>query len=221
MIELSALQKFAIWFLPVLFAITVHEAAHGWIAMLRGDLTAYRSGRVTLNPIKHIDWIGTVIVPGILLITSSGFIFGWAKPVPVNTALLRSPRWDSALVALAGPLSNFIMAFIWAGIALLGAKWMGPEPMLYGNGMWLYAMGRAGIIINLFLMILNLIPIPPLDGSRIVASLLPLPFRFHYLKMERYGFIILIGLLISGGLAYLIDPLFESFFSIFKQMLKV
>ena len=220
MIELSALQEFAIWFLPVLFAITVHEAAHGWIAMLLGDLTAYRSGRVTLNPIKHIDWIGTVVVPGILLITSSGFIFGWAKPVPVNTSLLRSPRWDSALVALAGPLSNFIMAFFWAGIGLLGSKWMGPEPKLYGNGMWLYTMGHAGIIINLFLMILNLIPIPPLDGSRIVASLLPIPLRFHYLNIERYGFIILITLLISGGLEYLIDPLYETLFSIFNQIIK-
>jgi len=192
--KLNAIQNFAIWVLPVLFAITVHEAAHGWIALKFGDKTAKMLGRLTLNPFKHIDMLGTVIVP-IATFMLSGFVFGWAKPVPVTWQNLRNPKRDMIFVALAGPGANILMALFWALIAKLGvALYSGmPTPALA-----LVYMGRAGILINLVLMVLNLIPIPPLDGSRVVSGLIPNRWSYHYNKLEPYGFFILLGLIFTG-----------------------
>jgi len=202
MTELSAAQNFAVSVLPVLFAITVHEVAHGWVAKQLGDPTAFQQGRLTLNPIKHIDPVGTLLVPGILLLMGR-FIFGWAKPVPVNTRNLRNPKRDMILVAFAGPFSNLIMALMWAAVMKIGYElvgdfaWVG-VPLIYMAGM--------GIFINLLLCVLNLLPIPPLDGGRILAGLLPANIAVKYESIERYGLFIMIGLLISGILAAIILP---------------
>ncbi len=205
---LSTLQKIAIWGLPVLFAITVHEVAHGWMASKLGDKTAFIMGRLTLNPLKHIDPIGTILVPGILLLLG-GIVFGWAKPVPVTYANLNKPKRDMAIVAAAGPISNLIMAIIWALIAKLGV-------VLYHLGLsWALAivlMGQAGIIINLLLMTINLIPIPPLDGSRIVSGFLPNKASLVYNRLEPYGFFILLFLLITGILGLIISPIISLLF---------
>lgn len=189
-------QKIAIWALPVLLAITFHEVAHGWTARALGDHTAERAGRLSLNPLKHIDPIGTILVPGILLVLG-GFLFGWAKPVPVVMGNLRNPRRDMALVALAGPLSNLAMAIAWGLLIKLVL------PHIDGGGIWLGItyMARAGITINIVLMVLNLIPIPPLDGSRIVSGFLPANAARQYNRLEPYGLIILLLLMVTGVLA--------------------
>ena len=194
--SLTIAQKIAIWALPVLLAITFHEVAHGWTARALGDHTAERMGRLSLNPLKHVDPIGTVLVPGILLLLG-GFLFGWAKPVPVVMGNLRNPRRDMAIVAVAGPLSNFAMAIAWGLLLKLALPHMG------GSGMWLGVnyMARAGIFINIVLMVLNLIPIPPLDGSRIVPGLLPANAARQYNRIEPYGLIILLLLMATGMLA--------------------
>lgn len=201
--HLSTAQIFAVWVLPVLFAITVHEVAHGWLASKLGDKTALIMGRVTLNPLKHIDPLGTIIIPAVLLLLG-GFIFGWAKPVPVNWNNLNKPRRDMALVALAGPVSNLLMALIWAAIAKLGLV------LLESYGLqWAAAiryMGEAGILINLMLMYLNIIPIPPLDGSRVVSSLLPPRMAAKYDRIEPFGFFILLFLLAVGLFKYILIP---------------
>ena len=200
--DLNQLQRISIWILPVIFAITVHEVAHGWVAKRLGDPTAQRLGRLTLNPIKHIDPIGTLLVPGVLLMLG-GFIFGWAKPVPVTYENLRNPKRDMALVAIAGPGVNFLMAIMWAGVAKLGtvmpesAQWFG-TPMMY--------MGVAGIMINLVLMVLNLLPLPPLDGGRVAASLLPGPWAWQLNRLEPYGCFILLALMVTGVLGQLLAP---------------
>jgi len=200
--QLSIIQLFAVWVLPVLFAITVHEVAHGWVASKLGDKTALMMGRLTLNPIKHIDLIGTIIVPAILLFLG-GFILGWAKPVPVTWSNLNKPKRDMALVALAGPLANILMALFWGLMTKLGV-------VLVQNGMGygvaLALMGQAGILINLVLMVLNLIPIPPLDGSRIVSSLIPPRWDAIYSRIEPFGFFILLFLLVLGFLKYILAP---------------
>ena len=213
--NLTLIQRIIIWILPVVFAITVHEVAHGWIAKKYGDNTADSQGRLTLNPIKHIDLVGTIIIPGLLLITGTGFIFGWAKPVPVDARNFKNPRADMAMVALAGPISNLLMAIFWALIARIGVTiGMAAEeislPLVYS--------GVAGISINLVLAMVNLLPIPPLDGSRVLSWALPNYWAWQYNKLERYGFIILIILLstniLSSILAY---PLFfaqQLFFAI-------
>jgi Zn-dependent protease len=200
--QLSTIQIFAIWVLPVLFGITVHEVAHGWVASKLGDKTALLMGRLTLNPLKHIDLIGTVIVPALLLLLG-GFIFGWAKPVPVNWRNLNRPRLDVALVALAGPVSNLLMALFWAVVGKLGA--IGLEHQLPGALAFRY-MGDAGIWINLILMFLNILPIPPLDGSRVLSALLPSRMANGFARLEPYGFFILIGLIAFGGLQYILLP---------------
>ncbi len=199
--ELSTLQLVIIWVLPVLFAITVHETAHGWVAFKRGDSTAYQLGRITLNPIKHIDMIGTVILPTLMLIISN-FVFGWAKPVPVNFSQLKNPRRDMALVALAGPGSNLLMAIFWAIVVQIGWLTLESFPLT----IFLIYMGSAGIFINAILMILNLLPILPLDGGRILYSLLPSRFATHYAKLEPFGLVILLILLMTGGLGYVLLP---------------
>ena len=197
--ELTTIQRIVVWVLPVIFAITVHEVAHGWVAKKKGDNTAFMLGRLTLNPIKHIDIVETIIVPGLLLITGTGMIFGWAKPVPVNTRNFKNMKKDMALVAVAGPVSNLIMAIAWALIARLGIILDSEAvslPLIY--------TGIAGISINLVLALLNLIPIPPLDGSRIITAFLPNKIAWQYNQLERYGFFFLIALVYTGGLSYIL-----------------
>lgn len=213
--QLTTIQQIAVWVLPVLFAITVHEVAHGWVAYKFGDRTAYQLGRLTLNPIKHIDPIGTIAVPLILLLTKTGFIFGWAKPVPVISRNLKNPKRAMAYIAAAGPLSNLIMALGWAAVMKLGV-------LLYNNqiavGEALFYMGDAGIIVNLILGILNIIPIPPLDGSRVVSSFLPARADMLYSRLEPFGFFILIGLLLIGAFQYLIWPPFVFCYQLIKNL---
>jgi Zn-dependent protease len=168
--DFNSVQLFAVWVLPVLFAITLHEAAHGWMARRLGDPTAEMLGRLTLNPLKHIDPVGTILVPGILLLLGSGVLFGWAKPVPVTMENLRNPRRDMAWVAAAGPLANLLMAVLWAFIIHVGLWTIEMSP---GVARPLVFMGVAGVFINTILMVLNLVPIPPLDGGRVAMSLLP------------------------------------------------
>ncbi|MGE0081969.1 MAG: site-2 protease family protein [Thiohalomonadaceae bacterium] len=199
---LNAVQLFAVAAIPVLFAITVHEVAHGWMARRFGDPTALMLGRLTLNPLKHIDPVGTVLVPALLLF-AGGFIFGWAKPVPVTQENLRHPERDMAWVAAAGPISNLIMALLW-GLMIKLVLTVGDlfpafvEPLLL--------MGQYGIVINLVLMVLNLLPIPPLDGSRVVAAFLPGPLAWRYNRFETFGLLIVAVLLFSGILGNIIGP---------------
>lgn len=212
--EFNLIQKIIIWAIPVIFAITVHEVAHGWVALQFGDRTAQMMGRLTLNPIKHIDPLGTIIIPGVLLMTG-GFMFGWAKPVPVTYQNLRKPKSDMAWVALAGPMANLIMAVIWAIVAKMGLVAyssgiaMG-EPMIY--------MGVAGIMINTMLMTLNLLPLPPLDGGRILVSLLPGPLAWQVGRIEPYGFFILVGLLYFGILSMVLWPLIYAFINLLAMV---
>lgn len=203
--ELSPIQYFTISIIPVLLAITVHEAAHGYAAKHFGDKTAYFLGRITLNPIKHIDPVGTVVIPGMLLLLSAPFLFGWAKPVPVNFSNLNNPKKDMMWVALAGPASNLAMAIIWA-IVLGLFKSSGASYALFIIG-----MAQVGIMINLVLMLLNLLPIPPLDGGRMAVSLLPSPWSYKLASIERYGMFILIFLIVSGLLSAILLPLLRFF----------
>jgi Zn-dependent protease len=197
--ELDFMQKLAVWTLPVIFAITVHEVAHGWVALQFGDKTAKRLGRLTLNPLKHVDPIGTVVVPIVLLLLG-GFVFGWAKAVPINPNHFKRPRHDMAWVAIAGPISNIMMAIIWAMIAKLGYM----IGLSSGAGQFLVYSGMAGIAINLILAILNMLPIPPLDGSRVLAAFLPKKLYYYYMRMEPYGFFLIIGLMLLGVLGSLL-----------------
>lgn len=210
MIELTLIQKIAVFALPVIFAITLHEAAHGYVARFFGDMTAAMQGRITVNPLKHIDPVGTILVPLVILLTSKllgggAILFGWAKPVPVNFAQLRRPKQDMLWVAAAGPGMNFVMAVFWALMIQLGHA--------LGNSfsMPLMLMGAAGVFINVILMALNLIPLPPLDGGRIAVSLLPLKQAIRFSKIEPYGFFILLGLMFSGILGMLMWPLITLF----------
>ncbi|MCU7859963.1 MAG: site-2 protease family protein, partial [Candidatus Thiodiazotropha sp. (ex Lucinoma kastoroae)] len=199
---LDLIQKLSIFILPMVFAITVHEAAHGWMAKRLGDNTAETLGRVTLNPIKHIDLVGTILVPiGVYLMT--GFMFGWAKPVPVNWNNLHHPKRDMGLVALAGPAANLMMALIWAILIYVGAIIMESFDWL---GLPLLLMGVAGVLINTVLMALNLMPIPPLDGGRVVYSLLPPKQAQAYSRLEAYGLFIVVILLATGLLGVILWP---------------
>jgi Zn-dependent protease len=203
--KLSLVQQISVASLPLLFAITLHEVAHGWVAKQLGDDTAQKLGRLSINPLRHIDPVGTLLVPGILLVTGyltggSGFIFGWAKPVPVDWTKLGNPKRDMALVAVAGPLANLLMAILWALVAKIGILLQSPfasEPMLF--------MGGIGISINLILMILNLLPLLPLDGGRVVTGLLPDPLALGFSRLEPYGIFILIGLLATGWLGPILN----------------
>lgn len=202
--ELTVVQKIAVYALPILFAITVHEAAHGYAAKYFGDLTAERMGRITLNPLKHIDPFGTILLPA-LTVMLGGILFGWAKPVPVNFANLRNPKKDMFWVAAAGPASNFVMAIFWA--LLLNYANYAPNTAVN----FLAEMSLAGISINLVLMVLNLLPMPPLDGGRIAVSLLPTPMAIQLARLEQYGFIILIVLMFTGILGKIISPIIQLF----------
>jgi Zn-dependent protease len=197
----SIIQGIAIYALPLIFAITLHEAAHGYVAKHYGDLTAYAQGRVTLNPLRHIDPIGTVIVPLLLLAVSSPYLFGWAKPVPVNFGNLRHPKRDMFWVAAAGPGANLLMAFLWALVFKLGLAI--PESNLAEP---MILMGKAGIFVNAILLVLNLLPLPPLDGGRIAVSLLPHRIAYRYSQIEPYGFMILLILMFTGVLVKVIGP---------------
>jgi Zn-dependent protease len=207
--ELTYVQKIAIYALPVIFAITVHEAAHGFAARYFGDMTAEREGRITLNPLKHIDPIGTILLPALTLLVG-GILFGWAKPVPVNFSRLRNPKRDMLWVAAAGPASNFVMALFWALIIKLSVAY----PSVYSEPMAL--MGQAGVMINVVLMVLNLLPLPPLDGGRIAVSLLPNHLAYKYAQIERYGFIILIVLLATGVLGRIMEPFIDAVIQIIQ-----
>lgn len=200
--ELNVIQQVAVWALPVLFAITVHEVAHGWVARKLGDPTAMMLGRLTLNPLKHIDPIGTIVVP-LILVLAGGVMFGWAKPVPITAENLRHPKRDMALVAAAGPAANLIMALLWA--LIMKVALMLPDG-LRGLTLPLTYMGWAGININVLLMVLNLLPVPPLDGSRVVAGFLPDPLAWKYSRIEHYGLIILLLLMVSGILGKIMGP---------------
>lgn len=200
--ELTAIQKVTVYALPIIFAITVHEAAHGYAAKHFGDLTAYNQNRISLNPLRHIDPIGTIVLPA-LTVLLGGVLFGWAKPVPVNFMNLRHPKKDMLWVAAAGPLSNLIMAIFWT--ILFGRSAYFPESM----SLFVQQMGIAGISINLSLMVLNLIPLPPLDGGRIAVSLLPNHLAYKFAQVERYGFLILIILLMTHILDLIIFPLIQ------------
>lgn len=201
----------AVIILPLLFAITLHEAAHGWVASKLGDKTALMMGRVTLNPVKHIDPLGTLILPILMLILSKfTFAFGWAKPVPVTWQNLRKPRRDMALVAFAGPFVNLLMALLWAAIAKVSLTLgSGAEESILRNAtVFFYNAGIFGILINVVLMILNLIPLPPLDGGRIVSAILPPKgaAAYSYSKIEPYGIWISLGLLVFGLLGRILLP---------------
>jgi Zn-dependent protease len=196
MIELNTLQLLIIMAPPLLLAITLHEVAHGWVALRCGDATAQAQGRLSLNPLRHVDPMGTVLVPALLAVFG-GFIFGWAKPVPVNYHRLRQPKRDMALVALAGPGANLVMALGWALVAVIGHGLQTALPWL---GKPLMAMGVAGVDVNVMLGVLNLVPIPPLDGSRVLAGVLPDRYGEAMARLEPYGLIVLVLLLVSGVL---------------------
>ena len=193
----------AIYALPVLFAITLHEAAHGYVARHFGDMTAHAQGRISLNPVRHIDPIGTIVVPvAILLLSGYSFLFGWAKPVPVNYSALRKPRQHMAWVAAAGPLANLAMTLAWA--LLLKIALLLPAA---GFSTFLELAARAGILVNLVFMFLNLLPILPLDGGRILASLLPRRAAWQYSRLEPFGVPLLLILLFTNVLSVVLGPL--------------
>ena len=200
-----SLETIVLWVVPVVFAITLHEAAHGYAAKTFGDRTAELQGRITLNPLKHIDLVGTILVPGLLILAAKlggpPFVFGWAKPVPVNFGNLRNPKRDMLWVAAAGPGANFAMAILWA--LLLKAAM--PAGALASTNLAL--MANIGISVNLVLMALNLLPVPPLDGGRIAVSLLPARAAHAWSRLEPYGLFIILGLLAVGLLDNLMAPL--------------
>ena len=195
----NIIQLITVYAIPVLFAITLHEASHGYVARMFGDNTAYVAGRVSLNPIKHIDPIGTLLVP-IVMLALSGFMFGWAKPVPVDFGSLRKPKRDMIWVAAAGPLSNLFMAILWM-IFLTLQQGFGVQERFFQE------MAMAGVRVNLIFMALNLLPIPPLDGGRIMVGLLPNRAAYQFARIEPFGLFIVIGLMVTGVLGVLLTPL--------------
>ncbi len=199
-------QTIAIFAIPVLLAITLHEAAHGYVARLFGDPTAYLAGRITLNPLRHIDPIGTVVVPLVILLLSSiggsGFLFGWAKPVPVDFGRLRRPKRDMIWVAAAGPGANLVMAVGWALLLKMQVSF-GFEERFF------YEMARAGILVNIGLMALNLLPVPPLDGGRIMVGLLPRAIAWQFARLERWGLFIILALMATNTLWFFLAPFYR------------
>lgn len=214
--EFTLIQQICIWIVPILLAITLHEVAHGYVAYYCGDNTAKMFGRLSFNPIRHIDPIGTIALPLLIgVLTNFSFLFGYAKPVPINWNQLHHPKRDMVLVALAGPLSNIIMAFIWAGLFKI-ASMMNPESSTFA--LFLLMTARAGIIVNLILAFLNLIPIPPLDGSRVLLSFLPPKHALLYVTLDPYGFLILTLLAFTGILSYILMPLINGSLSVLSMI---
>ena len=210
----NLIQTVLIYALPVLFAITVHEAAHGYVAKYFGDNTAQSMGRITLNPLKHIDPIGTILMPLLLYFATSGaFLFGYAKPVPVNFSNLRNPKRDMIWVALAGPMVNFLQAILWA-LALIVMVGMGVEERFF------ITMAKAGVMVNLVMWAFNLFPLPPLDGGRVLVGLLPWKQAQWMARMEPYGFFIVMGLVIMGVVStYWLQPLMSIGYSIINVLM--
>ena len=204
--DADLIRTISIFALPLVFAITLHEAAHGYVAKHYGDLTAYAQGRVSLNPLRHIDLVGTLIVPLVILTLShfagSSILFGWAKPVPVNFGNLRNPKRDMRWVAAAGPGANFAMALLWAVILKVGV--VAPDSYFSQPMIW---MGAAGILVNVALAVLNLMPLLPLDGGRILVSLLPPRLAYRFSLLEPYGMAILLLLLFTGALGWVLWPI--------------
>ncbi|MFJ2986415.1 site-2 protease family protein [Collimonas sp. NPDC087041] len=194
------IQTVAVYALPVLFAITLHEAAHAYAAKYFGDSTAYMMGRMSLNPIKHIDPFGTILIPILLYFSTGGaFLFGYAKPVPINFGQLRKPKRDMAWVALAGPAANFVMALMWMLVLIALAVFRVEEDFFA-------LMARAGILTNLVMFAFNLFPIPPLDGGRILTSLLPNKYAYKFAQIEPYGFFIVMALVLLKVLYFWMTP---------------
>jgi Zn-dependent protease len=205
-LDLSAfLKNISIYAIPALFAITLHEVAHGWTARYFGDRTAEMLGRLSLNPLRHIDPIGTVLVPGLLLAVG-GPLFGWAKPVPVATSVLRNPRRAMVVVALAGPAANLLMAAMWCGVLAAIARINGNETLDY----WIGLMAQAGIVINVILAVFNLLPIPPLDGGRMLAGLLPPRAAARLERIEPVGLVLVLGLSAFGMFGWLFNPAYRA-----------
>lgn len=212
----NIVQTIAVYALPLIFAITLHEAAHGYVARLFGDNTAYLMGRITLNPIKHIDPVGTILVPLLILSTSTaigagGFLFGWAKPVPVNFSNLNNPKRDMRYVAFAGPGANMLMALMWA-LVLKAMLLMSISEPFFSE------VTKAGIVVNLVLAALNLLPILPLDGGRILFSFLPANMAYSFGRTEPYGMIVLIALLVLNVLPLFIQPFVTAGLSILSTL---
>lgn len=219
--EANLVQTIAIYALPVIFAITLHEAAHGYVARHFGDQTAYRLGRISLNPIRHIDLVGTIILPLVILVTSklfggAGILFGWAKPVPVNFHALRNPKRDMLWVAAAGPVANLAMAIAWALIMKMA---MSVPPNVFTLPLSL--MAEAGITVNIVLMVLNLLPILPLDGGRIAVSLLPNRLALGYARLEPLGFPILLILLFTNVLGAILSPMVQGSIQVIETLFQL
>lgn len=194
------IQALTVYALPVIFAITLHEAAHAYVAKYFGDLTAYSQGRVSLNPLVHIDPVGTILIPAVLFAIGSPFLFGYAKPVPLNFGNLRKPKRDMAWVALAGPAANLAMAFLWMLLMLV-------LHLLTIDAAFFFQMAQAGVSINLMLFAFNLFPIPPLDGGRIAVSLLPHKHAYKFAQIEPYGFFIVMAMAYMQVLHFWMMPL--------------
>jgi Zn-dependent protease len=210
----SLIQNIAIYAIPVLLAITLHEAAHGYIAKRCGDTTAFALGRVTLNPLKHIDPMGTILMPVLLYVATSGaFLFGYAKPVPINTRNLKNPRRDMALVALAGPASNYFQAIVWALLlTLIGGIGL-REPFFV-------EMAKAGVLVNIIMAVFNLFPLPPLDGGRVLVSVLPYKQASILERIEPYGFFIVMGLVVAGVVSKIwMQPLMDFSYTILNLLM--
>ena len=202
--NLSTIQIISVWILPLLFAITLHEAAHAFVANYYGDGTAKFKGRLSLNPIKHIDLIGTIIVPIVILVISGfQFTLGWAKPVPIDMRNFKNPERDMAISSIAGPAANLLMALFWITLLkILVVMELSANAVV----VFIFLMCQVGIVINIVLAILNMIPIPPLDGSRVVSSILPRRWAYYYNQIEPFGIIILVLLMATGLLGGMIMP---------------
>jgi Zn-dependent protease len=215
--SLSLALRILLWIVPVYLAIVVHELAHGLVASYFGDNTARQQGRLTLNPLKHIDPVGSLVVPAVLLLFAN-FIFGWARPVPVNPARLHRPDHDMLFVAAAGPVSNLLMSLVWAFILKAGLMLLSTSP---NTGLVFIYLGAAGVVINAAIMMLNLLPILPLDGGRILASLLPPQWRQRFARTEPWGFPILLIAVIAGVAGEIVWPLMVFAMAVSTQLAQV
>lgn len=209
------IQTVSVYAIPVIFAITLHEAAHGYAAKYFGDRTAYMLGRVTLNPLPHIHWLGTLVLPLLLYFSTSGaLLFGFAKPVPVDFGNLRHPKRDMVWVALAGPASNLVQAIVWALLFVVYTDFGVSEKFFL-------AMCKAGVLSNVVMFAFNLFPLPPLDGGRIVVGLLPWKQAYQFSRVEPYGFYIVMALVITGVVNHLwLDPVMNATFGLIQLMLE-